>query len=101
MKVFGHLWRNANRSGEINSRSNAEVRMVTNVENSFMDLLEQCYDLAMRLEVPDDDQPGVIGYFPVYFPEELVHAAGLRPHALLGEGKEGCYEHYQNSRWWR
>ena len=29
----------------------AEVRMVTNVENSFMDLLEQCDDLAMRLKI--------------------------------------------------
>lgn len=62
--------------------------MVTNVENSFMDLLEQCYDLAMRLDISKDDDPGVIGYFPVYFPEELVHAAGLRPHALLGGGNK-------------
>ena len=62
--------------------------MVTNVEHSFMDLLKQCYDLAMRLDISKDDQPGVIGYFPVYFPEELVHAAGLRPHALLGGGNK-------------
>lgn len=53
---------------------------------SLMALLEHCFALSMRGEVGDDEQPGVIGYFPVYFPEELVHAAGLRPHALLGGG---------------
>jgi benzoyl-CoA reductase subunit C len=88
MKVFRHLWKNASQTGRINSRFNSEAHMVTNIETSFIDLLEQCYDLAMRLEVPDDDQEGVIGYFPVYFPEELVHAAGLRPHALLGGGNK-------------
>jgi benzoyl-CoA reductase subunit C len=60
--------------------------MVSNVETSLMALLEQCYTLAMRLEIPDDEQHNVVGYFPVYFPEEIVHAAGLRPHALLGGG---------------
>jgi benzoyl-CoA reductase subunit C len=53
---------------------------------SLMDVLERCFELAMRGGVAGDEQPGVIGYFPVYFPEELVYAAGLRPHALLGGG---------------
>lgn len=55
---------------------------------TLMDVLERCFELAMRGEVADDEQPGVIGYFPVYFPEEIVHAAGLRPHALLGGGNK-------------
>jgi len=71
--------------------------MIDNVEVStggadtsmtLMAVLERCFELAMRSEVADDEQPGVIGYFPVYFPEELVHAAGLRPHALLGGGNK-------------
>jgi benzoyl-CoA reductase subunit C len=53
---------------------------------TLMDVLERCFELATRTGVTDDEQPGVIGYFPVYFPEEIVHAAGLRPHALLGGG---------------
>lgn len=55
---------------------------------TLMDVLEHCFELAMRTGVADDEQPGVIGYFPVYFPEEIVHAAGLRPHALLGGGNK-------------
>lgn len=55
---------------------------------TLMDVLERCFELAMRTRVTDDEQPGVIGYFPVYFPEEIVHAAGLRPHALLGGGNK-------------
>src|SRR5574340_390584 len=53
-----------------------------------MEVLEHCYELAMRTKVPENEQPGAIGYFPVYFPEEIVHAAGLRPHALLGGGNK-------------
>jgi benzoyl-CoA reductase subunit C len=59
-----------------------------NAPVTLMDILERCFELAMRGEVADDEQPGVIGYFPVYFPEEIVHAAGLRPHALLGGGNK-------------
>ncbi len=60
----------------------------TDTSMTLMDVLERCFELAMRSEVADDEQPGVIGYFPVYFPEEIVHAAGLRPHALLGGGNK-------------
>ncbi len=62
--------------------------MISNVEASIIEVLERCYELAMRTEVADDEQPGVIGYFPVYFPEEIVHAAGVRPHAMLGGGNK-------------
>ncbi len=63
--------------------------MLTTVESSMINVLERCFELAyadMPEEGQEEDQPGVIGYFPVYFPEEIVHAAGLRPHALLGGG---------------
>ena len=60
----------------------------TDTAITLMDVLERCFELAMRIGVADDEQPGVIGYFPVYFPEEIVHAAGLRPHALLGGGNK-------------
>lgn len=49
------------------------------------DLLERCFDLALRTDVVDAGQ-GVVGYFPVYFPEEIVHAAGLRPQPIYGGG---------------
>ena len=62
--------------------------MISNVETSLIEVLERCYELAFRTEVADDEQPGVIGYFPVYFPEEIVHAAGLRPNAVLGGGNK-------------
>jgi benzoyl-CoA reductase subunit C len=62
--------------------------MISNVEASIIEVLERCYELAFRTEVADDEQPGVIGYFPVYFPEEVVHAAGLQPHAVLGGGNK-------------
>jgi benzoyl-CoA reductase subunit C len=60
--------------------------MSTAVEASLTRLLERCHQLAHSEMVPGDDQEGAIAYFPVYFPEEIVHAYGLRPHALLGGG---------------
>ena len=62
--------------------------MITNTEASIMEILERCHELAMRTKVPENEQPGVIGYFPVYFPEEIVHAAGLRPYAIFGGGNK-------------
>ncbi len=68
---------------------NVEVsKSGTSASMTLIDVLERCYELAMRTEVVEDERPGVIGYFPVYFPEEIVHAAGLRPHALLGGGNK-------------
>ncbi len=61
--------------------------MMYTSETSLMSLLERCHALA-HTAMPDEDFPGVIGYFPVYFPEEIVHASGLRPHALLGGGNK-------------
>jgi benzoyl-CoA reductase subunit C len=60
--------------------------MMTPVEASLTNLLERCYQLAHTEVSPADEEEGAIAYFPVYFPEEIVHAYGLRPHALLGGG---------------
>ncbi|HEX8731611.1 MAG TPA: 2-hydroxyacyl-CoA dehydratase [Ktedonobacterales bacterium] len=60
--------------------------MVVDIESSLTDILARCHELSLRQEIPPDEAGVAIGYFPVYFPEEIVHAAGLRPHALLGGG---------------
>ena len=57
-------------------------------ETTLLQVLERCHALATSNEVTGDEPYGAIGYFPVYFPEEIVHAAGLRPHALLGGGNK-------------
>lgn len=50
--------------------------------------LETCYQLISD-PVPPVAPPGyrgTIGHFPVYFPEEIPHAAGLLPVNILGGG---------------
>jgi benzoyl-CoA reductase subunit C len=56
------------------------------IEESLTAILARCHTLTLRHEIAADEASDVIGYFPVYFPEEIVHAASLRPHALLGGG---------------
>ena len=56
------------------------------VATSLHDILARCHALMHSDAIPADEAGTAIGYFPVYFPEEIVHAAGLRPHALLGGG---------------
>ena len=60
--------------------------MAVDIESSLTDVLARCHELSMRQEIAESEANTAIGYFPVYFPEEIVHAAGLRPHALLGGG---------------
>ncbi len=60
--------------------------MAVDIESSLTDVLARCHELSMRQEIAEGEANTAIGYFPVYFPEEIVHAAGLRPHALLGGG---------------
>ncbi len=55
-------------------------------ETILLHVFERCHTLATRNEITGNEPNGVIGYFPVYFQEEIVHAAGLRPHAMLGGG---------------
>jgi benzoyl-CoA reductase subunit C len=63
-----------------------EVIMAVEIESTLTGILARCSELAMSNAIPPDEAAQTIGYFPVYFPEEIVHAAGLRPHALLGGG---------------
>ena len=60
--------------------------MATTMELTLTDLLAKCHSAAFRTELDPDEAQQAIGYFPVYFPEEIVHAAGLRPFALYGGG---------------
>jgi benzoyl-CoA reductase subunit C len=60
--------------------------MASHSEAALMGILERCHELSQRNRIAADEVNGAIGYFPVYFPEEIVHAAGLLPHALLGGG---------------
>lgn len=60
--------------------------MAIDIESSLTDILATCHELSFQQRIPASEADRAIGYFPVYFPEEIVHAAGLRPHALLGGG---------------
>ena len=56
------------------------------------DILEYCNTLRQS-PVPDRDAlpegfTGTLGHFPVYFPEEIAHAAGLLPVNILGGGNK-------------
>lgn len=55
-------------------------------ESALTDILAHCHELSLRQQIAGDEAHKAIGYFPVYFPEEIVHAAGLLPYALLGGG---------------
>ena len=59
----------------------------------FERTFEQCQDLIADLSFErvhrwKDQHPGsrVIGYFPVYAPVEIIHAAGMLPVGLNGGG---------------
>lgn len=61
-------------------------------EQRFGEILEHCNDLRLG-PVPDvsalpEGYTGTFGHFPVYFPEEIVHAAGLLPVSILGGGNK-------------
>jgi len=59
------------------------------------EILETCSELAEDVSYPSvkrwrEDHPGgqVVGHFQVYFPEELIHAAGMLPISLMGAGSK-------------
>jgi benzoyl-CoA reductase subunit C len=60
--------------------------MAVEIEAALIEVLTRCHSLALDGTLGENEAEQTIGYFPVYFPEELVHAAGLRPRALLGGG---------------
>jgi benzoyl-CoA reductase subunit C len=61
------------------------MKHTIDAEARLTHLLEYCHELV-HTNIPADEPVDVVGYFPVYFPEELIHAHGLRPHSLLGGG---------------
>lgn len=59
-------------------------------ESELENVLERC-NAARQAPLPDKDSlpegfSGTLGHFPVYFPEEIAHAAGLLPINVLGGG---------------
>src|SRR5674476_1633061 len=62
----------------------------TSPEAELNAVLEHCNEVRMA-PVPDaaslpEGFTGTLGHLPVYFPEEIAHAAGLLPVAVLGGG---------------
>jgi benzoyl-CoA reductase subunit C len=54
-------------------------------------VLERCHPASRDAAIPADGElpegfTGTLGHFPVYFPEEIAHAAGLLPVNVLGGG---------------
>src|SRR5574340_649991 len=68
------------------------TRLPETPEGGLDEILEYCNDLR-QAPVPGDDAlptgfTGTIGHFPVYFPEEIAHSAGLLPVGILGGGNK-------------
>ena len=66
-------------------------RMAYDHERELTLVLERCHVAARDAAIPSDDElpegfTGTLGHFPVYFPEEIAHAAGLLPVNVLGGG---------------
>ncbi len=61
-------------------------------EAELEEILEYCNNLRQSAVPADAALPagfsGTLGHFPVYFPEELAHAAGLLPVAVIGGGNK-------------
>ena len=67
--------------------------MATAITEPLQDLIESCRDLVEDTTYPKvrawrEAHPGghVVGHFQVYFPEEIVHAAGMLPVKVMGAG---------------
>ncbi len=58
-------------------------------------VLERCHEAVRDTGIPalPENFSGTLGHFPVYFPEEIAHAAGLLPLALLGGGNRAEMKH--------
>lgn len=68
-----------------------------NYEAQLGDIFEQCNN-ARQSPMPDEGAlpegfSGTLGHFPVYFPEEISHAAGLLPVSVLGGGNKLDMKH--------
>jgi len=70
------------------------------IERSFEQYQELIADLRLERVYRWKDQQGgagVIGYFPVYAPVEIIHAAGMLPVGLSGGG-DGLDIQYADAR---
>ncbi len=63
-----------------------------NSEAELAAILERCNDLRLAPMPEEGALPegftGTLGHFPVYFPEEIAHAAGLLPVHVVGGGNK-------------
>ncbi|TAM39070.1 MAG: hypothetical protein EPN61_13025, partial [Burkholderiaceae bacterium] len=63
-----------------------------NGEAELAAILEHCNDLRLAPMPEEGALPegftGTLGHFPVYFPEEIAHAAGLLPVHVVGGGNK-------------
>jgi benzoyl-CoA reductase subunit C len=62
-------------------------------EAELTTILERCHTTALDAGIPDpkalpEGFTGTLGHFPVYFPDEIAHAAGLLPVNILGGGNK-------------
>lgn len=62
-------------------------------EIELTNVLDRCNAAARENAIPSQDElpegfSGTLGHFPVYFPEEIAHAAGLLPVNILGGGNK-------------
>ena len=69
------------------------VQIAPGSETRINAILEQCHSAAVDAGIPDSRSlpegfTGTLGYFPVYFPDEIAHAAGLLPVNVLGGGNK-------------
>jgi len=69
--------------------------MAVEVRSRLDEILESCSELAEDVSYPsvkrwrEEHEGGrVVGHFQVYFPEEIIHAAGMLPISLMGAGSK-------------
>lgn len=69
------------------------IAQIQDPEAQLTAILERCHTTALDASIPDSESlpegfSGTIGNFPVYFPDEIAHAAGLLPVNILGGGNK-------------
>jgi len=69
------------------------AQVAQDYEARFTAILEQCHTATIDAGIPNSNAlpegfTGTLGYFPVYFPDEIAHAAGLLPVNILGGGNK-------------
>lgn len=72
---------------DISSNAPAEFAAILEHSSELIDDFDYPRIKAWLQEHSDTARPGgVVGHFQVYFPEEIVHAAGMFPLAVMGAG---------------